>query len=95
VIDTPGVRGRCPACSRTTLILGAGGYVTCAHLDCPNPSSASDLLDRPGAADIVHTLRNAHVGPNEADGIEAAIDILTGERPAQRPKRNRPTRRKP
>jgi hypothetical protein len=47
VIDTPGVRGRCPACSRTTLILGAGGYVTCAHLDCPNPSAASEALDRP------------------------------------------------
>jgi hypothetical protein len=47
VIDTPGVRGRCPVCTRTTLILGAGGYVTCAHLDCPNPTAATDLLGQP------------------------------------------------
>jgi hypothetical protein len=43
---SPTVQGRCPACSRTTLILGAGGYLTCAHLDCPNPTAASDTLDR-------------------------------------------------
>ncbi|MFC8447602.1 DUF6085 family protein [Kitasatospora sp. NPDC057223] len=40
----PTVQGHCPACHRTTLILGADGYVTCAHLDCPNPTAASDLL---------------------------------------------------
>lgn len=42
----PTVQGHCPACTRTTLILGAGGYITCAHLDCPNPTAASDLLDQ-------------------------------------------------
>jgi hypothetical protein len=45
---TPTVQGRCPACSRSTLILGAGGYVTCSHLDCPSPASASDLLEQAG-----------------------------------------------
>jgi hypothetical protein len=46
----PAVQGHCPACTRTTLILGANGYITCAHLDCPNPTAASDLLDQqPGS----------------------------------------------
>jgi hypothetical protein len=47
---SPTVQGHCPACSRTTLILGADGYLTCAHLDCPNPPAASDTLDRLPAA---------------------------------------------
>ena len=46
----PTVQGRCPACSRTTLILGVGGYVTCSHLECPDPSAASDLLDLPATS---------------------------------------------
>ncbi|MFL5911237.1 MAG: DUF6085 family protein [Gaiellaceae bacterium] len=44
---TPTVQGRCPACSRTTLILGVGGYVTCSHLDCPDPAAAGNLLEQP------------------------------------------------
>jgi hypothetical protein len=46
VTATPPVQGRCPACSRSTLILGVGGYVTCSHLDCPDPCAASDLLEQ-------------------------------------------------
>ncbi|MDH6116873.1 hypothetical protein ABH930_000292 [Kitasatospora sp. GAS204A] len=42
----PTVQGRCPACTRSTLILGAGGYVTCAHLECPDPTAASNLLEQ-------------------------------------------------
>lgn len=41
------VSGRCPACNRTALFLGDGGYVTCSHLDCPRPDAAADLLDHP------------------------------------------------
>jgi hypothetical protein len=41
----PRVVGRCPACGLTALFLGAGGYVTCASLECPDPGAASDLLE--------------------------------------------------
>ena len=46
----PKVQGRCPACGKTTLFLGASGYVTCSLLRCPNPSAASDLLHEPASA---------------------------------------------
>lgn len=49
---TPRVRGRCPACSRTMLILGVGGYVTCSHLECPDPCAASILLERQAAVPL-------------------------------------------
>ena len=61
---TPTVQGRCPACSRTTLILGVGGYVTCSHLECPDPSAASDLLDR------------QTVGTWPGDRCEITIDVI-------------------
>lgn len=48
-----GVQGRCPACGRTALILGSGGYVTCSHLDCPEPDAASTLLERDPRADAL------------------------------------------
>jgi hypothetical protein len=38
------VQGKCPACQRDALFLGAGGYVTCGNLDCPQPDLASDML---------------------------------------------------
>jgi hypothetical protein len=38
------VQGRCPACRGASLFLGSGGYLTCARLDCPNPSAADDLM---------------------------------------------------
>jgi hypothetical protein len=41
----PRIRGRCPACHSETLFVGAGGYVTCMFLDCPNPGAASDWLE--------------------------------------------------
>lgn len=40
----PLVQGKCPACGRTSLFLGDGGYVTCSIIDCPNPSAADELL---------------------------------------------------
>jgi hypothetical protein len=44
----PRVDGRCPACSSHSLFLGSGGFVTCARLDCPDPSAAADLLAEGG-----------------------------------------------
>ncbi|MFE2017569.1 hypothetical protein ACFW9O_05865 [Streptomyces sp. NPDC059499] len=41
------VRGCCPACGQPSLFLGAGGYVTCRRLECPQPDAASTLLERP------------------------------------------------
>ena len=40
----PLVAGRCPACRGAALHLGAGGHVTCARLECPDPGAADDLL---------------------------------------------------
>lgn len=50
------VQGRCPACGKSSLFLGSGGYVTCARLDCPNPSAATDLLEQPDAVPMTVTL---------------------------------------
>jgi hypothetical protein len=38
------VAGKCPACDVEALALGAGGYVTCASLSCPEPDAASKAL---------------------------------------------------
>lgn len=40
----PLAQGRCPACRGASLFLGSGGHVTCARIDCPNPSLADELL---------------------------------------------------
>ncbi|MGV9579751.1 DUF6085 family protein [Streptomyces sp. NPDC003509] len=45
----PDVQGRCPACGNTRLFLGAGGYVTCPRIGCPEPDAASTLLEQPPA----------------------------------------------
>jgi hypothetical protein len=47
----PDVQGRCPACGNERLFLGAGGYVTCPRIDCPEPDAASTLLEQPRAKD--------------------------------------------
>ena len=39
------VAGYCPMGCGATLILGAGGHVTCSRLICPRPGSVTDLLD--------------------------------------------------
>lgn len=37
------VKGFCPACGAEPLVLGSGGYVTCGHLDCPDPCAADTI----------------------------------------------------
>lgn len=37
---------KCPACNKAALFVGKGGYVTCSHLDCPNPDYEKALLQR-------------------------------------------------
>ncbi|MFK0222182.1 hypothetical protein ACIQWN_28830 [Streptomyces vinaceus] len=52
----PDVAGRCPACRAASLFLGSGGHVTCARLDCPNPTAADDLLHAPAGTLVTGTL---------------------------------------
>ncbi|MFC5802769.1 DUF6085 family protein [Streptomyces formicae] len=40
------VQGKCPACGKTSLFLGSGGYVTCSRIECPEPDAASTVLER-------------------------------------------------
>ena len=42
--DAGKVQGNCPMGCGKTLFLGAGGYVTCSWIKCPNPTAVSDLL---------------------------------------------------
>ncbi|MEI5520699.1 DUF6085 family protein [Streptomyces brasiliscabiei] len=37
------IRGHCPACG-ASLFLGAGGYLTCQQLECPQPDAAHRIL---------------------------------------------------
>lgn len=41
----PLVQGRCPACGKPSLFLGAGSYIVCSRIDCPAPDAASTLLE--------------------------------------------------
>lgn len=40
----PRVEGRCPSCNFRALFVAAGGYVTCANLQCNEPDAASTAL---------------------------------------------------
>lgn len=40
----PKVRGRCPACDSESLVLGAGGHVTCSLIGCRAPLLANTLI---------------------------------------------------
>ncbi|MFE2563103.1 hypothetical protein [Streptomyces mirabilis] len=42
----PLVKGNCPACQRSELFLGSGGYVTCSNADCPEPDAATTVLEQ-------------------------------------------------
>ncbi|MFF8412874.1 DUF6085 family protein [Streptomyces omiyaensis] len=54
--SNPTVQGQCPACRGTSLFLGAGGHVTCARIDCPNPTAADDFLHSSAAPLVTGTL---------------------------------------
>jgi hypothetical protein len=47
----PWIKGHCPACRRESLFVADGGYVTCSHLECPDPEAASTLLERQAPGD--------------------------------------------
>jgi Family of unknown function (DUF6085) len=47
------VEGYCPMGCGPTLTLGAGGCITCTHLDCPRPDAVTGLLADREAEHIV------------------------------------------
>lgn len=56
----PSVRGKCPECGSHSLFVGKGGYVACSFIDCPDPSTPSDVLGaRNGDTDIDRSGGNA------------------------------------
>lgn len=64
----------CPACGRTTLIVGSGGYLVCGFVGkdgCPNPCAADKVLT--DAAEVSRQLR-------EARAFIAAHSSLTHDR---------------
>lgn len=49
------VKGHCPACGRTSLVVGVENYLVCGHLECPDPEALNRLLDD-GETDHVITI---------------------------------------
>lgn len=47
------VFGYCPMGCGATLILGAGGHVTCGYLPCPDPAALNRILSQPETEHIV------------------------------------------
>jgi len=39
------IQACCPACGSRSLFIGSGGYLTCAVIECPDPSQAHDVLN--------------------------------------------------
>jgi hypothetical protein len=73
-INDADVTGDCPACGHPTLFLGAGGYVTCSLIDCPDPEAATKLLEgsgimKPSVGRVVHYV--SHGTPVREDGTQA------------------------
>lgn len=59
---------KCPACGSEQLYLGAGNYVTCAMLSCPNPDYTAALTDRIQAECNRARLSEARYVENYFDG---------------------------
>ncbi len=43
----------CPMGCGKTLFIGKGGYITCSHLKCPNPTVVADMLLDPEHEHVV------------------------------------------
>lgn len=42
--ERPQVRGYCPACGKTSLVLSRAGHIVCTHPECPHPTATVELL---------------------------------------------------
>lgn len=71
------VAGTCPACSGSTLMLGAGDHVTCSWIGCPDPMAARRRLAQPAVSDDTRT-RAAHVIAEAMFGWTNVLGVETG-----------------
>lgn len=55
-MSAPWIRGYCPMGCGETLFIGAGGYITCSWLTCPNPTAVCDLLDNRDLSSVLAAL---------------------------------------
>lgn len=51
--DDHRVPGRCPACGRPGLTIMSNNHITCAYLDCPNPTKLNDLIQEFRSGEIL------------------------------------------
>lgn len=49
----PRVQGECPMGCGSTLFVGAGGWITCSYIQCPDPTRVSDMLPKIGNRSVV------------------------------------------
>jgi hypothetical protein len=52
------IQGKCPACGRGSLFIGEGGYLTCSHLECPDPEAPTKALEETSAAEQLRRVRD-------------------------------------
>ncbi len=77
------VAGTCPACSGSTLMLGAGEHVTCSWIGCPDPMAARRRLAPLDDAAIERAALVIPSGPIGKYGdIEAVIADALSHHPA-------------
>jgi Family of unknown function (DUF6085) len=85
--DDRHVEGYCPFGCGETLVLAAGGHVTCSHLDCPRRDAVADLLRDSETEHVVtfgetdfamlHPLRE-RFGPLEDCALHEHIKAMSG-----------------
>jgi Family of unknown function (DUF6085) len=74
------VKGKCPACGREYLYLGAEGHITCPGHDCPNPCAADELLNagRDRATNPLHE-QGDRMRTYTGDGVTTQLWAQIGE----------------
>jgi len=97
VSDDRKVQGYCPMGCGSTLFLGAGGYVTCSFIGCPDPGAVSTILEDGETEHIVtiedkrfhvqHPLRERLDGKLHTCGLHRYLSELDG--PPRKPGRYR------
>lgn len=89
--NQPRINDKCPACGLRILFIGAGGWLTCSNLSCPEPvmsdaitaavqQSNRELLERLKA--VTETSRDEHV---IRDAIDAELAALERQQAGEEP----------
>ncbi|MWA08808.1 hypothetical protein [Streptomyces sp. BA2] len=84
----PDVAGKCPACLRSGLFLGDGGYVTCPQVDCPDPTAAHDAIEERAGANAYDQAINTP--PSAAAAAAIRQRLHDGTTPRRRVDRTTP-----